>query len=89
MYNFDIENFDAFYTSSDKTIEKLITLNHPRLSTKISYNLGDITKGIDQLSLGQKGTILLKLFLSSGDKLVLSLLISPRTILIILLFIQI
>ncbi len=64
---FDIENYDAFYAALKNDIEKESVLNIPRLSTKINYKLGPITKNIDQLSLGQKGTILLKLFLSIGN----------------------
>lgn len=64
---FDIDNYDAFYPSLKNDIENKIVLNIPRLLTKINYKLGSITKNIDQLSLGQKGTIILKLFLSIGN----------------------
>jgi ABC-type lipoprotein export system ATPase subunit len=67
IIDFDINNYDAIYPTVKNDFEKLFTQNHPRLSTKIKYKLGGVTKEIDQLSIGQKGTILLKLFLSTGN----------------------
>jgi DNA repair protein SbcC/Rad50 len=65
--DFEIEKYDVFYAGLANDIMKAFLLNHPRLSTKINYILDTVIKNIDQLSLGQKGTILLKLFLSSGN----------------------
>ncbi|MDX2173810.1 MAG: hypothetical protein SFY56_11875 [Bacteroidota bacterium] len=60
-------NFNYFYDGK-KTFEEIAYKNYYSLSTKISYEVeSNNFRQLNNLSLGQKGTVLLKLFLSLGN----------------------
>lgn len=64
----DEKNFDIFNSNPIEDYERILCRNHHKLITRISYELPDGVKmPIDKLSLGQKGTVLLKLYLTSGS----------------------
>ncbi len=64
----DPENYNIFYGDGLKTFEEIVYKNHNYLNTKISYKINEHhSKPLSQLSLGQKGTVILKLFLSTGN----------------------
>lgn len=74
LKDFSIENsdnpnkFDIFYSWPDNNIDSLLFTNYLSVKTKIEYKISeDDYKPIDRLSLGQKGTVILKLFLSVGN----------------------
>lgn len=60
-------NWDYFYDGR-KTFEEIAFTNPYKLQTSISYEISENSyKTLNNLSLGQKGTVLLKLFLSIGN----------------------
>jgi energy-coupling factor transporter ATP-binding protein EcfA2 len=62
------DNFNYFFGNGRQIFEEIAFKNPYRLNTKISYEISlDNYKPINTLSLGQKGTVLLKLFLSIGN----------------------
>lgn len=62
------ENYDLFYGDGLKTFESIVYKNRYVLNTDIHYQIEENhSKPINQLSLGQKGTVILKLFLSTGN----------------------
>lgn len=64
----DSENFSVFNGLSEDKFDELIYKNHYELVTDISYEIApNDLKPLRQLSLGQKGTVLLKFYLSSGN----------------------
>lgn len=64
----DSVNLDIFYEDGKRKFEEIVFRNHHALNTLISYEVeNEIHKPLRLLSLGQKGTVLLKLFLSIGN----------------------
>jgi DNA repair protein SbcC/Rad50 len=62
------ENFDNFYDDGRKKFEEIAYKNYINLNTKIFYEVEPSNlKTLSSLSLGQKGTVLLKLFLNMGN----------------------
>jgi ABC-type lipoprotein export system ATPase subunit len=62
------ENFNLFYEDGLKAFEEIVFKNYFYLDTQISYEVEkDNFKPLKTLSLGQKGTVLLKLYLSVGS----------------------
>jgi ABC-type lipoprotein export system ATPase subunit len=64
----DLANFDVFNGLTENGFDEIVYANYYSLETKISYEIseGDL-KPLNRLSLGQKGTVLLKFYLSSGN----------------------
>lgn len=64
----DPANFDVFNGLTENGFDEIVYSNYYSLETKISYEIseGDL-KPLNRLSLGQKGTVLLKFYLSSGN----------------------
>ena len=64
----DAANFDVFNGLTENGFDEIVYSNYYSLETKISYEIseGDL-KPLNRLSLGQKGTVLLKFYLSSGN----------------------
>lgn len=62
------ENFSYFYEYPNVEIDKILFDNYLKLDTVVEYEIENGNyKSIDKLSLGQKGTVILKLYLSSGN----------------------
>ena len=60
--------FDMFYSWPNDEIDSILFSNYFNLKTKTEYKISDENyKPINRLSLGQKGTVILKLFLSIGN----------------------
>lgn len=64
----DEANFDIFTNKSPEFFDSLVFEDYYNLITNIEYQISDDEyKSLDKLSLGQKGTVLLKFYLSSGN----------------------
>jgi len=63
------ENQKVFLDFNINVIDSIVYSDYNLLETNISYEVEEnLYKSINQLSLGQKGTILLKFYLSSGNE---------------------
>jgi len=60
--------FDMFYSWPNDEVDSILFSNYFNLKTKIEYKVSaEVYKPIGRLSLEQKGTVILKLFLSVGN----------------------
>jgi ABC-type cobalamin/Fe3+-siderophores transport system ATPase subunit len=62
------ENYEVFYDSNPSSIDEILYKNYFTLNTTIRYEVEPSKyKLLEELSLGQKGTVLLKIYLSTGN----------------------